>query len=338
MLVNTVALDEYLTPIKYLLTDKAVNDILINQPGCAFIERNGVVFERHDIPDLTYHHLLGLTTLIARYTSQRLSDSEPLLSGPLPSGHRVQIILPPATLPGRVVICIRHLSIKNISLADYSDFGAFEGTRISTLKPVMPRDPLAEDKELNDLLDQGQMLEFISKAIMYKKNLLITGGTGTGKTTIINAALKAIPAHEHLMTIEDVPELMPTHDLQTRLFTSKGLQGVAKVTVQDLIQAGLRINPDRIILGEMRGAEALDFIHVTATGHDGSISSLHASSPSTAFMRMIHMMKLSGTSLSRDDLLADLQLVVDVIIQVKREVIGSTIKRRVSEIYFASRR
>jgi type IV secretion system protein VirB11 len=335
MIPNTVALEEYLKPLDVFIQDKTVSEILINRPNTLFIERQGW-FHEHKNEWLTMRHLMGLSNLIARYTAQRLSEKEPLLSGQLPSGHRIQIILPPATAMDRLVISIRKQVIENTSLDEYVALNAF----VHTLPCYLPshREPPAwnvNERPLIELFHAKKWIEFLKLAVIKKKNILISGATSTGKTTFLNACLKSIPSHEHLVTLEDVPELKPPHHLHTPLFTSKGLQGTANVTMQDLVQASLRIRPDRIIVGELRGAEAADFIHATATGHDGSLSSIHASSPHVAFMRLLHMIKLNGTNLSRNDILEDLHTIIDIVVQLKRRVEDHRTYREVSEIYYA---
>ncbi|TAK74288.1 MAG: P-type DNA transfer ATPase VirB11 [Gammaproteobacteria bacterium] len=335
MLPNTLALEEYLKPLDELMQDEAISEILINRPEGVFIERKGF-FEEKENKLLTMRHLMGLSNLIARYSGQRLSEKEPLLSGQLPSGHRIQVILPPAISPDRMLISIRKQTIENISLDDYADLNAFSNVSCCYIASHRQHQPSnKEEGELIELFQEKRMIEFLKLAVKKKKNILISGATSTGKTTFLNACLKSIPSHEHLVTLEDVPELKPFHRLHTPLFTSKGLQGVANVTMQDLIQASLRIRPDRIIMGELRGAEAADFIHATATGHDGSLSSVHASSPYVAFMRLVHMVKLNGTNLTRDDILEDLHTVIDIIVQLKRRTEGNRTYREVSDIYYA---
>ena len=336
MIPNTVALEEYLKPLNEFINDSTISEILINRPQRLFLERKGV-FQERESDLLTHRHLMGLANLIARYSAQRLSEKEPLLSGQLPSGHRIQIILPPATAKDRMVISIRKQTIENIGLDDYIQFNTFANTKICYLPSHRQKQaPLSsDDADLVKLFNDKKMVEFLKLAVERKKNILISGATSTGKTTFLNACLKSIPAHEHLVTLEDVPELKPFHRLHTPLFTSKGLQGVSNVTMQDLVQASLRIRPDRIIMGELRGAEAADFIHATATGHDGSLSSVHASSPHVAFMRLVHMVKLNGTNLSREDILEDLHTVIDIVVQLKRRVEGDLHYREVSDIYYA---
>lgn len=332
MTQNITALEEYLKPLEPYLNDPTISEILINQPETLFFEKSGV-FNTIKTPELNFRHLMGLATLMARYTDQRLSEKEPLLSGQLPTGHRIQIVLPPATSAHKIILSIRKQTIANMDLDKFADLGAFNNTKASYIsQPNL--NLIRTNNDLLELFNKNLFKEFLKLAIQQKKNILISGATSTGKTTFLNACLKEIPEHEHIITLEDVPEVKLSHPLHTPLFTSKGLQGVATVTMQELVQASLRLRPDRIILGELRGAEAADFINATATGHEGSLSSIHAASPSTAFMRLVHMVKLSGTSLSREDILEDLHSLIDIVVQLKRRREKNIYVREVSEIYY----
>ncbi len=337
MIPNTVALEEYLTPLIPFLEDSTCSEILINQPNIVFIERQGS-FEKYKVDSLDKRHLMGLANLIARFSDQRLSEKEPLLSGILPSGHRIQIILPPATSLEKIVIVIRKQTIEDISLDDYHQLGAFQNTNAYYLPDIssFSKTKVDNDDVLLTHFYEGKFIDFLKNAIKLKKNILISGATSTGKTTLLNACLKEIDIHEHIVTLEDVAEVKPPHEIHTALFTSKGLQGSANITMQDLVQASLRIRPDRIIMGELRGAEASDFINATSTGHDGSLSSVHAPSPYVALMRLVHMVKLSGTSLSREDILHDLLTVIDIIVQLKRRVENNLSFREITEIYYVN--
>jgi type IV secretion system protein VirB11 len=338
MIPNTTALEEYLKPLAFALDDSAISEILINRSQLVFIERNSF-FEQNQIAALDMRHLMGLANLVARYSDQRLSEKEPLLSGQLPSGHRIQIVLPPATAADRIIISIRKQTIANVSLDDYVNLKAFSFTKACHLSSHRETQVVNDsEKPLQEAFASGDFISFLKLALVNKKNIIIAGATSTGKTTFLNACLKEIPEHEHIITIEDVPEVKPPHVLYTPLFTSKGLQGVANVNTQDLVQASLRLRPDRIILGELRGAEAADFINATATGHDGSLSSIHAANPHMAFMRLVHMVKLCGTNLSREDILEDLHTVIDIVVQLRRRVEGNRYYREVSEIYYADAR
>lgn len=335
---KTAALEEYLKPLEPFLLDATVSEIIINRPEYLLIE-NKQGFLEHHVPSMDWRHLTGLADLISRYSEQYLNEKKPLLSGILPSGHRVQIVMPPATGVGRIIMAIRKQTLKDISLDDYVDMGAFNRVVPAFLKHSRAETEDihidAETKILQGIFQAGRYVEFVKEAVKYKKNILISGATSTGKTTFLNACLKEIPEHEHIVTLEDVAEVKPPHPYRhSPLFSSKGEQGTAKVNMQMLVEASLRLKPDRIIMGELRGAEASDFINATATGHEGSISCLHASSPAMAFMRLVQMVRLSGNSFSRDDILEDLHMVIDIVIQLKRHIEGTRTIREITSIYY----
>jgi type IV secretion system protein VirB11 len=335
MLSPTSALENYLLVLQPFLQDDHVSEILINRPGQVLIERgNGFVLQT--VPELTQRHLMGLVDLIARYSQQTINEMKPLLAGMLPSGHRVQIVLPPATLPNYVVMAIRKQTVTDLTLTDYVRFGAFRDT--DTFYFNTPRERLidAESAHLQDLLTAGNYAEFLTAAVIAKKNILISGATSTGKTTFLNACLKAIPRYEHIVTLEDVREVHPLHpERHTALLTSKGLQNHSPVLMQDLVQASLRLNPDRIILGELRGSEAADFINAAASGHDGTLSSVHAANPAMAFMRLVHMVQQAGLQLTSEAILIDLHRVIDVVVQLRRRLVDGVLRREVACIYYA---
>jgi type IV secretion system protein VirB11 len=322
--MSIAALDSYLLPLKQILDKDGVSEVSINRPFEAWVEIKGDMFYEK-LPTFDLEHLKSLARLVAQSTEQRVSEEEPLLSATLPAGYRIQIVFPPACEPGCVVMSIRKKSSLNWSLDDYEKMGTFENTTIIE----------AEDKNnliLMKLLKLNRIKDFLQRAIIYKKNIIVSGGTSTGKTTFTNAMLKAIPPEERLITVEDAREIdLTSHQNKVHLLASKGGQGRAKVNTQDLIEACLRLRPDRIIVGELRGAEAFSFLRAINTGHPGSISTLHADTPIMAFEQLKLMVMQAGLGMSPTEILNYIKNVVDIVIQVKR---GAKGKRFVSEIYF----
>ena len=322
--MNIVALETYLAPLKNIFEQKGVSEVSINRPKEAWVETYGEM-ARHEIPEFTLEHLKALARLVAQSTEQRVSEETPLLSANLPGGYRVQIVYPPACETGTVCFSIRKQTIMNMDLDAYEAIGAFQSTLVRKAENE-------NDKELRALMDSGNIKEFIRKAVVYKKNIIVSGGTSTGKTTFLNAVLKAIPPQERIITVEDAREIeldhLPNH---VHLLSSKGGQGRANVSTQDLIEACLRLRPDRIMVGELRGKEAFSYLRAVNTGHPGSISTLHADTPLLAIEQLILMIMQAGLGVVREQVKDYVETVINVIIQLKR---GEKGRRFVSEIYF----
>jgi type IV secretion system protein VirB11 len=322
------ALETFLLPFKEIFAEDGVNEIMVNNPGEVWIEKKGDIFLK-PVPELDFDHLISLGRLVAQSTDQTISEEKPLLSASLPNGYRIQIIFPPACEPGKVGYAIRKGSTMNLSLDEYAKLGAFDAT--STGEVVDENEQI-----LNKLLQEKNIKEFIKHAVLTKKNIIISGGTSTGKTTFTNAALGEIPKEERLITVEDAREVILTgHPNRMHLLVSKGGQGRAKVTTQDLIEACLRLRPDRIIVGELRGAEAFSFLRAINTGHPGSISTLHADSPAMAIEQLKLMVMQASLGMPPEEVKKYILAVVDVVIQLKR---GSGGKRYVSEVYYSKSR
>jgi type IV secretion system protein VirB11 len=235
------------------------------------------------------------------------------------------VVFPPAVEPNLAAFSIRKGSTKHLSLDDYAKMGAFDNTSTKALIDE-------NDKILSEYLENHKIKEFIRHAVLCKKNLIISGGTSTGKTTFTNAALGEIPSHERIITVEDAREvILHNHLNKVHLIASKGGQGRAKVTTQTLIEACLRLRPDRIIVGELRGAEAFSFLRAINTGHPGSISTLHADSPAMAIEQMKLMVMQAGLGMPPEEVKKYILSVVDIVVQLKR---GAGGKRYVSEVYF----
>ncbi len=326
--MSFAALETYLLPFKNIFAEEGVNELMINKPGEAWVEKKGD--QRLElIPEVDIDHLLGLGRLVAQSTDQKISEENPLLSATLPNGYRIQIVFPPAVEPNLAAFAIRKGSTMHLSLDAYAKMGAFDNT--STTEMVDENNAI-----LCNYLKEKQIKEFIRHAVLCKKNIVISGGTSTGKTTFTNAALGEIPTHERLITVEDAREVqLHNHPNKVHLLASKGGQGRAKVTTQDLIEACLRLRPDRIIVGELRGAEAFSFLRAINTGHPGSISTLHADAPSMALEQLKLMVMQAGLGMPPDEIKKYILAVVDIVVQLKR---GSGGKRYVSEIYFKGMR
>lgn len=322
--MSLAALDTYLQPLKRYFAQEGVSEISINRPKELWVEVYGDMY-RDEIPEFDLEHLKALARLVAQSTSQKVSEESPLLSASLPEGYRIQIVFPPACEVGTVAMSIRKQVVQNFDLDMYEALGAFQATAVRHEESKL-------DGQLRKLLDAGAVKEFIQTAVKGKKNVIISGGTSTGKTTFMNAALKEIPLEERIITCEDAREIDIDHiPNRVHLLSSKGGQGRSNVDTQMLIEACLRLRPDRIIVGELRGKEAFSYLRAVNTGHPGSISTLHADSPALAIEQLILMVMQAGLGITRDQIKQYVENVIDVIIQLKR---GEKGKRFVSEIYF----
>lgn len=322
---SLTALDTFLEPLTALFAEEGIQEISINRPGEAWIEKFGEM--RHELlPEFTQEHLQSLAHLIAQSTSQAISEEKPLLSATLPGGYRVQVVFPPACADNGIAISIRKQAALMMTLDTYEQLGAFANTKTG-LGVHNPMDDI-----LSDLYAKGDVKGFISKAVKFKKNIIISGGTSTGKTTFMNAALTQIPSNERIITVEDAREVQITHiPNRVHLMVSKGGQGRAKVTTQDLIEACLRLRPDRIIVGELRGAEAFSYLRAVNTGHPGSIATIHADSPTLAIEQLILMIMQADLGITREQIKDYVESIIQVVIQLKR---GEKGRRFVSEVYF----
>jgi type IV secretion system protein VirB11 len=300
-----------LRALRPLLADPGVMELCINRPGEVFLEtRRG--WKRQQLPSASFEWCCRLAKLVANATRQRVDETSPLLSASLPSGERIQIVVPPATSPGCVAISIRRPSDTVWSIDELSARGIFCDTcRASALLDE------TED-ELLRLLSKKHYEDFMRLAVRSKRNIVVSGPTGSGKTTWTKALIREIPPEERLITIEDARELdLQMHPNHVRLFYSKDDQGVARVTPKQLLESCLRMKPDRILLAELRAEEAFDYLRNVNSGHPGSITSVHAASADLAFEQLVLLVKQnpSGRDLARSDIKSLLYLLVDVVIQ-----------------------
>jgi type IV secretion system protein VirB11 len=317
-----VYLDTFIAPLSPYLAREDVTDLYINRPGELWLETaHGI--EHHTDPAIDDALLWRLARQIAAAADQGISREHPLLAATLPDGARVQICAPPATR-GHVVVAIRKHSVPDLTLSDYAASGAFSAIGEQT------RSARDADDRLRALLDAGDLLHFLADAVKARKTIVIAGGTGTGKTTFLNALLREAPAEERLVLIEDTPEVQLHHANAAGLVAVRGHLGEASVTANDLIEAALRLRPDRIIMGEIRGAEALSWLRAAGTGHPGSITTVHANSPAGAVEQLALMCMMAGVELRRAELIDYIGSVVDVFVQLGRD--GG--KRTITELKF----
>ncbi len=317
-----IYLDTYLSALAPWLTRDDVTDLLINQPGEVWIETTSGLLTRIAAPQVTDVVLQRLARQIAAATHQGVNREQPLLSATLPDGGRVQIIAPPATRKGMAIAIRKHV-ISDLSVDDLAGMGLFSDT------VGHPR-RTAQDCELAALLKSGDKAGFLKDAVRAKKTIVISGGTGTGKTTLLNALVQEIDTNERLLVIEDAPEIRLDHPNAVGLIAVRGDQGEARVDADDLLRASLRMRPDRILLGELRGKEAFAFLRAVNSGHPGSITTVHADSPEGALDQIALLAMTSGLDLGWDKIQTYVRRVIDVIVQLDRQ--GG--KRRVSDVRF----
>jgi type IV secretion system protein VirB11 len=287
---RSVYLDAYLAPFQQWLARDTVTEIIVNRPGEVWVEdaaHPGMQKIRR--PDIDDRLIQRLAEQVARVSHQGINREHPLLGATLPDGARVQFCGPPASRKHWAMAIRRH---RRLDL------------------------PL-------DAYDAGPLRQaFLREAIRQRKTILISGGTSTGKTTFLNAMLGGIPGHERVVLVEDTPELKLPGENGVGLVAVKGELGEAKVTANELLQAALRLRPDRIVLGELRGAESVSFLRAINTGHPGSFSTIHANSLRGALEQLALMVMQTGIGLTRSDTIAYAASVIDVLVQLGRDEAG----------------
>jgi pilus assembly protein CpaF len=283
------ALRYFLEPINELLADESVREIMINGIDQVFVEQKGVV-RKTDVKFSDEERLLAAVKNIAQYVGHYIRPDTARFDARLPQGHRVHVVLPPVSRQG-VSVTIRKHTKSAFGLADLVKIGSISEHSMGFLRACMERE----------------------------KNMIISGGTGTGKTTFINALSALIPSDERIITIEDAAELQLEQEhvvsLETRAKDRKGQGGV---TIRDLIHSSLRMRPDRIVVGECRGGEALDLLQAMNTGHGGSMSTVHANSPIESLRRLETLALFSGEEIPLRFLRAQVASAIDIVVQLQR--------------------
>jgi pilus assembly protein CpaF len=292
-----------LGPIEPLLTSADISDILVNNYASTYIERNGKL-EKTDVVFRDNNHLMQIIERIVNRVGRRIDESSPFVDARLPDGSRVNVIIPPLALDGPV-LSIRRFGLVPLKIADLLKLQAFD----------------------------ERLANVIEGAVKSRLNILICGGTGTGKTTLLNVLSEFIPENERIITIEDSAELQLKQDHVVRLETRpSNIEGKGEVTQRDLVRNALRMRPNRIILGEVRGGEALDMLQAMNTGHDGSISTIHANSVRDAMSRLSTMVMMTGMELPDRAIREQISSAINVIIHLVRFPDGSRKVMKLSEI------
>lgn len=324
-LPDDASVRELMRPFARLLDDPEVTELVINRPQRVLTE-NSVGWHGHDYADLDFDRLMSFAVSVATLTNQEVSSRYPILSALLPDDARIQIVVPPVVPARTVSVTIRRPSPDEKTLNACRDEGLFDATvwrRPDGLDSAWA-DLSAEDRDLVQCLEEHDWVTLFEHAVRGRRNIAVVGNTGSGKTSFMKTLCRSIPATERIVTIEDVRELVIRHvENCVHLLYSKGGHGHAQVTPADLIASAMRMRPDRVLLAELRGAEAYDFLKLLTTGHAGSITSYHAPNVTVAIERFALMAKEHPEAAAWDDaaLKRLLFLTVDVVVHMESRAV-----------------
>lgn len=276
-------------PLAPLLSDPSVTDILVNGPSTVYVERYGRL-EKTGVQFRDVDHLVRIIQRIAASIGRRIDESSPMVDARLADGSRVNATLPPVTLDGPT-LSIRRFGSQRLRRDDLVRLGMFS----------------------------PDMAQFLHAVVLARKNILVSGGTGAGKSTLLGALAEAIPSTERVVTIEDAAELLLDQEHVIRMETRpQNTEGSGRITARDLVINSLRMRPDRIIVGEVRGGEALDMLQAMNTGHDGSLTTIHANSARDAFSRLETMVLMAGIDLPSRAIREQVASAIQIVVQVRR--------------------
>jgi len=300
--------------VREFMASAEVTEICINRPGELYLESRGA-WRRVEVPALTFERARQFCTAVVNEsnTGQRITDTDPVVSLTFPTGERAQFVIPPACEAGNVSITIRLPSKQTKTLAQYQQDGFFD-------EIVEVGQGIGDaDRELLELRAGRHYADFFRKAVLNKKNIVVSGATGSGKTTFMKSLVHHIPDNERLVTIEDARELFIAQPNVVHLLYSKGGQSTSNVTAKSCMEACLRMKPDRIILAELRGDESFYFIRNCASGHPGSITSCHSGSTEQTWDQLALMVKASaeGAGLEFATIKRLLMMTIDIVVHIK---------------------
>jgi pilus assembly protein CpaF len=289
-----------LGPLEPLMRDPTVTEVIANGPGSVFVERAGKL-GAEPVRFRDAEHLRHVIERVVGAGGRRVDDASPMVDVRLPDGSRVNAVLPPLALDGPL-LTIRRFPKEPLSVADLVDLG--------TLKPAQ--------------------VDLLGRAVRGHVNIVVSGGTGTGKTTLLNALAAFIDPAERIVTVEDAAELrLPGHHVARLESRPANVEGRGEVTLRALVRNALRMRPDRIVVGEVRGGEALDMLQAMNTGHDGSLTTVHASSTADALRRIETMALMAGLDLPHSAVREQVRAAIDVVVHLVRTVDGARVVRRI---------
>jgi len=292
-----------LGPLEPLLSDPGISDILVNTYNQVYVERHGML-EKTDVIFQNDEHLLRIIDKIVSRVGRRIDESAPMVDARLQDGSRVNAIIPPAAIDGPI-LSIRKFSVDPYKMSDLVMF-----------KALTPK-----------------MASFLAGSVEARVNTLISGGTGSGKTTILNAMSGFIPDNERVLSIEDSAELQLQQPHVVRLeVRPPNIEGRGEITQRDLVRNALRMRPDRIVVGEVRADEALDMLQAMNTGHDGSLTTIHSNSPRDALTRLEHLVGMSGLSIPPLVVRQQIASAIQLLIAVERMLDGRRVVTSIQEI------
>jgi pilus assembly protein CpaF len=292
-----------LGPLEPLLHDDSITDILVNGPGCVYVEKGGKLL-RTDVRFHDDQHLMVVIDRIVSQVGRRIDEASPMVDARMGDGSRVNAVIPPLALDGPC-LSIRRFGGRRYTMADLLGWGSLS----------------------------AEMADFLRAAVRARLSVLICGGTGSGKTTMLNCLSAYVPDDERIVTVEDSAELALQQPHVVRLESRPpNLEGRGEVTQRDLVRNCLRMRPDRIIVGEVRGAEVFDMLQAMSTGHEGSIATIHANNPRESLSRLEMMMLLSGFSFAQRAMRQQIAAAIDLVVHVSRLSDGSRRVLRLSEV------
>lgn len=320
------ALEERLAVFKRFLDDPEVEDVCVNRPNEVFVNRAGTWSA--ETVELSFADCFAIGRLLANYARQTLDKVHPQLNCTLPTGERVALCIPPMVDEGTVGIAIRRQVVRDLSLDQLSASGLFEGTQL--IRRTDGR-PLRRDDAMEQCASAGDCVGLLKAMVRCRRNIAVGGGTGAGKTTLMNAIAREFPEDDRIVTIEDVREVKVRCRNHVALVVSYDGHAVAQTTADSALRMAMRMIPDRVLLGECRGSETTAFLRLLNSGHPGSLTSVHADDAETVFWKLAQLAAESTPNSSHEHAMAMAKGFIDVSVFV--EVVAG-VGRRVREIHY----